>query len=1487
MATTTITIPDYDQFAEDHQCLLIVVKQLGPQMNPKLFKSIYDHLLQLYELKITNNKILGFERTIRIRFKQSYSIEENDWGDFQAHRKLIGLITVARSLNQNEIESIIELHKTIHDTYNNTLFDSRCFIIKTPETQNGTESTTIDQPSFSGDASNLSAPDETNQKYDHNHHDPILDIDFGNQLPSNSSDHNCFTSHVNHSSSTSSSSLLSSSPVLDQASSIYVDSRNVENENLNYSLPPLSVENGEQSIQAPIRGRTHSRNKSLDSRILSPNSTDDHSRTETEAINGGNEFNEQNSFASNITHKRVHSSSSNFMPNQGLKAWQRFGNHKLSTKLSSSSKSFQNSSFNNTHMNEFINYESDTQCSELIKEKTKEFLTNLFWILESKRLDRTREKKEKIPLLMAPCEKKDLIGLDTDTRSFNRKCLGRMQKHIADLTFMAGLPQESFFNYITAIDVLKGVSDKLWLASAYEGLCAVSLALLFPQRWRYIHDFRNRFHYPKGIVHNLLNRNDYAEARNEIYNAIKQIAKEHHPIDFTKTGGDKNLMKNLLSIDQFYEKYKTAASYYAMYRGAATIEFECSFKAAKTLAFFNRNLKASDFIQNAVFISSNQSIEVLVERLLRISNLYEMIGFFRKAAFFKRLAALKTVSLSKSLNWEKCYFLLLPALNCYGLTLDPSEYDSRLQSNSNQTNWPSIHVELLKEIITTSFKMQNETLTIRHLSFMIQCLFSHITSSQRREFATRLSQLASKCGEGSPVQLKLSNGSTIPSVNFTKFPTVLWFKIEPLRPDQTPYKLIAKNSGKNSDRIESGKNHSGPFIYTPLQLYRSSAKDNDQDGCNKNSVKKVNFYWCEGCVGSVSLSLHNYLPIELNISSIMTMTDGVAFEPDHETSLKIDANSTCKNISLKGIPRSSGTLDVLGYRLHTLGIKSDCHLKQLPNFNKLKLPTKFAIEVVPRLSSMSIDCSAAEILSEKLCIEKRIPWGNIKDRFQDCDFIQSSYFVSMFEGQTKFFRLKLSNQSQNQDELIDLVNVSIVYPKQISSDLRNLLNIEWNQTEINEMLPITLEDFIELNLKFSAKGDFVTLPTITKNDSKQQQLLISNKNGINNRNVVKILPTTNNSSASRKFQVLGSKKLANFINELQSKKSSNDLASLNNDFDFKYDSNFRDVKLVNSNDPIIVELCVQFEYSGGPGLNAGFCRRININFVIEIKSSILITHWDVIQAEQIDECYLVIDAMNATDQEINLIYSTNKEMMIEPKEKCRIPVPIRRCSLDQLGQIDSITQSHLFPMDQSHSEENLTKNFIVNDVDAEIPLDFLSFVAPEKNRLDAILLQCRSHLLKQIDLRWTMPNSDNEGTVFVEKVPYSTEILQSILKPPIITARTFKNIRLYLDYYQDFQNSQLNRTQNQNIDEKIIVNGCDSFRLDKLLAKEIHSLHCDLIFLYIGIFKLEICCQPEELYRKMRSAKGAKFTSDSIGANQQNQTLLSKQLHTFEITVEE
>lgn len=364
-----------------------------------------------------------------------------------------------------------------------------------------------------------------------------------------------------------------------------------------------------------------------------------------------------------------------------------------------------------------------------------------------------------------------------------------------------------------------------------------------------------------------------------------------------------------------------------------------------------------------------------------------MIGFYRKAAFFKRFAAMKTVSQPKNLDWNKCYFLLLSSLCGYGLTLDPNEYDKRLESGN--VNWSTIHVQLLQEIITTSLKMQNETLAIRHISFMLQCLFAHITSSQRQEFATKLSTLSSKCGEGSPVTLRLSNGSTIPSVNFTKFPTVVYFKIEPLKSYLKLFKLKHK-SFKDDD--DSDSKYSGPFIYTPLQLNRSPQKINNYK--NPNSVTKMNFYWGEGNMCSVSLSLHNYLPIELNISSIILMTDGVAFEPKHDTSLKISPYSTYTNISLTGIPRSSGTLDILGYKIHTLGIKSDCRLKQLPNSKKLKLPSKFTVEVVPRLPLMCAQCLADD-LEEDFFTSRNI--SSHKDYFSDY-YINNSNYISVFEG---------------------------------------------------------------------------------------------------------------------------------------------------------------------------------------------------------------------------------------------------------------------------------------------------------------------------------------------------------------------------------------------------------------------------------------------------------------------------------------------------------
>ena len=151
--------------------------------------------------------------------------------------------------------------------------------------------------------------------------------------------------------------------------------------------------------------------------------------------------------------------------------------------------------------------------------------------------------------------------MDTDTRSFRRKCMGRMRKHIADLSLLAGLPQESLCNYISAIEQLKAVNDKLWLAAAYEGLCSASLALLFPDRWHQIHLLRRQFHFEKCLFNDLISRCDYDEARTEVGAIMKRIACKEPSVEECHS---KSLNKSILSMDQFYERYKEAASHYAM-----------------------------------------------------------------------------------------------------------------------------------------------------------------------------------------------------------------------------------------------------------------------------------------------------------------------------------------------------------------------------------------------------------------------------------------------------------------------------------------------------------------------------------------------------------------------------------------------------------------------------------------------------------------------------------------------------------------------------------------------------------------------------------------------------------------------------------------------------------------------------------------------------------------------------------------------------------
>lgn len=150
---------------------------------------------------------------------------------------------------------------------------------------------------------------------------------------------------------------------------------------------------------------------------------------------------------------------------------------------------------------------------------------------------------------------------------------------------------------------------------------------------------------------------------------------------------------------------------------------------------------------------------------------------------------------------------------------------------------------------------------------------------------------------------------------------------------------------------------------------------------------------------------------------------------------------------------------------------------------------------------------------------------------------------------------------------------------------------------------------------------------------------------------------------------------------------------------------------------------------------------------------------------------MVFDALNATEHELTLQYAQNKEMLIESREKCRIPVPIKRCPLNVLSDIDDDQPSlPLYGNTQCQNNNNLSNSKAAKTLDA----DFLSYIFPTQHKLKAILSQIRLHISSQINLKWHLALSDlSEGLVFVDQVPYTNEMLKSLLIPPISSGMPF------------------------------------------------------------------------------------------------------------------
>lgn len=64
----------------------------GEELSSKNFNRLFERISRINQLRVVDGT--GTERCVQARYIKDYPVGNNDWGDFQTHRRLLGLITI-------------------------------------------------------------------------------------------------------------------------------------------------------------------------------------------------------------------------------------------------------------------------------------------------------------------------------------------------------------------------------------------------------------------------------------------------------------------------------------------------------------------------------------------------------------------------------------------------------------------------------------------------------------------------------------------------------------------------------------------------------------------------------------------------------------------------------------------------------------------------------------------------------------------------------------------------------------------------------------------------------------------------------------------------------------------------------------------------------------------------------------------------------------------------------------------------------------------------------------------------------------------------------------------------------------------------------------------------------------------------------------------------------------------------------------------------
>lgn len=115
-----MSMPDYLQCAEDHQTVLVLVQPLGAVPEDDFF-CVYKRVASVSQVSVGES-----QRSLSVRYRHHYPAENADWGDFQAHRKVVGLVAVAWcGASGSEWALTAERFRAMKERLGPALYDSR------------------------------------------------------------------------------------------------------------------------------------------------------------------------------------------------------------------------------------------------------------------------------------------------------------------------------------------------------------------------------------------------------------------------------------------------------------------------------------------------------------------------------------------------------------------------------------------------------------------------------------------------------------------------------------------------------------------------------------------------------------------------------------------------------------------------------------------------------------------------------------------------------------------------------------------------------------------------------------------------------------------------------------------------------------------------------------------------------------------------------------------------------------------------------------------------------------------------------------------------------------------------------------------------------------------------------------------------------------------------------------------------------------------